>query len=60
MTLAPRPRWWGRTNMPLDIRAHPHYRMATGAKEANMQYLAGRFYFYFGYYYFYAGLPAVC
>ena len=34
--------------------------MRTKLKETPMQYPTGRRYFYFGYYYFFAGLPAVC
>jgi hypothetical protein len=45
---------------PLDIRSFHRYRALNQQQEAIMQTAADRPYFYFGYYFYFAGLPAVC
>jgi len=49
-----------KVNTPIDIPSFRRYRALTEKREKIMQNLTGRHYFYFGYYFYYAGLPAVC
>jgi len=50
----------GKMIAPLDIPSRHRYRAVTKQRKAIMQNLTGRHYFYFGYYFYFAGLPAVC
>jgi len=49
-----------KVNTPIDIPSLRRYRALFEKRETIMQNLTGRHYFYFGYYFYYAGLPAVC